>query len=122
MKKEVRTICYDSGLKLEAYTLEGIVQPFSNHFHEYYVIGYKIRRRAAEKVRGTFSGPPSYDAGSASGERRRPAPQHQLTRSVYPSGSDASKRRETLSMAFFRLSSRSPFARAFFSIAAFWSA
>lgn len=40
MKKEVRTICYDSELKLEAYTLEGIVQPFPNHFHEYYVIGY----------------------------------------------------------------------------------
>ena len=42
MKKEVRTICYDSDLQVEAYTLEGIVQPFPNHFHEYYVIGYMV--------------------------------------------------------------------------------
>ncbi len=40
MKKETRTIVYDDVLKLEAYRLEGIVQPFPNHFHEYYVIGY----------------------------------------------------------------------------------
>lgn len=40
MKKEVRTIVYDETLKIEAYRLEGIVQPFPNHFHEYYVIGY----------------------------------------------------------------------------------
>jgi len=40
VKKEVRTICYDSDLQMEAYALEGIVQPFPNHFHEYYVIGY----------------------------------------------------------------------------------
>lgn len=39
MRKEVRTICYDEELRLEAYRLEGIVQPFPNHFHEYYVIG-----------------------------------------------------------------------------------
>lgn len=39
MKKEIRTIVYDDELKLEAYSLEGIVQPFPNHFHEYYVIG-----------------------------------------------------------------------------------
>jgi AraC-like DNA-binding protein len=42
MKKEVRTICYDDDLQLEAYRLEGIVQPFPNHFHEYYVIGYMV--------------------------------------------------------------------------------
>lgn len=42
MKKEVRTICYDNDLGLEAYCLEGIVQPFPNHFHEYYVIGYMV--------------------------------------------------------------------------------
>jgi len=42
MKKEVRTICYDSDLQLEAYRLEGIVQPFPNHFHECYVIGYMV--------------------------------------------------------------------------------
>lgn len=42
MKKEVRTICYDSDLRVEAYRLEGIVQPFPNHFHEFYVIGYMV--------------------------------------------------------------------------------
>ena len=40
MDKEERTICYDSDLQLEAYVLEGFVQTFPNHFHEYYVIGY----------------------------------------------------------------------------------
>ncbi|WP_455542960.1 helix-turn-helix domain-containing protein [Intestinibacter sp.] len=40
MRKEVRTIVYDETLKLEAYRFEGIVQPFPNHFHEYYVIGF----------------------------------------------------------------------------------
>ncbi len=40
MKKETRTIVYDSELRVEAYCFEGIVQPFPNHFHEYYVIGY----------------------------------------------------------------------------------
>lgn len=40
MKKEVRTIVYDEALRIEAYRFEGIVQPFPNHFHEYYVIGF----------------------------------------------------------------------------------
>ncbi len=40
MKKEVRTVVYDKELRLEAYRFEGIVQPFPNHFHEYYVIGF----------------------------------------------------------------------------------
>lgn len=40
MKKEVRTVVYDADLRMEAYRLEGIVQPFPNHFHEYYVIGF----------------------------------------------------------------------------------
>lgn len=40
MKKEVRTVCYDEDLNLEAYHFEGIVQPFPNHFHDYYVIGF----------------------------------------------------------------------------------
>lgn len=40
MKKETRTIVYDEELRIEAYHLEGIVQPFPNHFHEYYVIGF----------------------------------------------------------------------------------
>jgi len=40
MKKEVRTVVYDETLRIEAYRFEGIVQPFPNHFHEYYVIGF----------------------------------------------------------------------------------
>lgn len=40
MQKETRTVCYDDELHLEAYQLEGIVQPFPNHFHDYYVIGF----------------------------------------------------------------------------------
>lgn len=40
MKKEIRTIVYDEELHIEAYRFEGIMQPFPNHFHEYYVIGF----------------------------------------------------------------------------------
>ena len=40
MQKEIRTICYDDDLHLEAYRFEGIVQQFPNHFHDYYVIGF----------------------------------------------------------------------------------
>ena len=40
MKKETRTVVYDDDLHIEAYRFEGIVQPFPNHFHEYYVIGF----------------------------------------------------------------------------------
>ena len=40
MKKETRTVIYDDELRIEAYRFEGIVQPFPNHFHEYYVIGF----------------------------------------------------------------------------------
>lgn len=40
MKKEVKTVVYDDDLHIEAYRFEGIVQPFPNHFHEYYVIGF----------------------------------------------------------------------------------
>ena len=40
MQKEIRTICYDDDLHLEAYRFEGIIQPFPNHFHDYYVIGF----------------------------------------------------------------------------------
>ena len=47
MKKEVRTLVFDEELNIEAYRFEGIVQPFPNHFHDYYVIGLveKGRRR-----------------------------------------------------------------------------
>lgn len=40
MKKEVRTVCYDEELCIEAYHFGGIVQLFPNHFHDYYVIGF----------------------------------------------------------------------------------
>jgi AraC-like DNA-binding protein len=43
MKKEVRTVVYDEQLRIEAYRFEGIVQPFPNHFHEYYVLGFVER-------------------------------------------------------------------------------
>lgn len=39
MKKEIRTVVFDDALRLEAYRFEGIIQPFPNHFHDYYVIG-----------------------------------------------------------------------------------
>lgn len=40
MKKESKTAIYDDDLHVEAYHFEGIMQPFPNHFHEYYVIGF----------------------------------------------------------------------------------
>jgi AraC-like DNA-binding protein len=40
LKKETRTAVYDEELRMEAYRFEGIVQPFPNHFHGYYVIGF----------------------------------------------------------------------------------
>ncbi len=40
MNKEIRTVIYDEELHIEAYRFEGIVQPFPNHFHEHYVIGF----------------------------------------------------------------------------------
>ncbi len=40
MKKEVRTVVYDDGLCIEAYRFDVNVQPFPNHFHEYYAIGF----------------------------------------------------------------------------------
>lgn len=39
MKKGTRTVVYDDELRIEASRFQGIVQPFPNHFHEYYVIG-----------------------------------------------------------------------------------
>lgn len=43
MKKEVRTVCFDEALEIEAVRFEGISQPFPNHFHDYYVIGLVLR-------------------------------------------------------------------------------
>ncbi len=40
MSKETRTVVYDHELCIEACRFEGIVQPFPNHFHEHYVIGF----------------------------------------------------------------------------------
>lgn len=39
MEENVKNICYDRALKLEAYSFNGIVQPFPNHIHDYYVAG-----------------------------------------------------------------------------------
>lgn len=39
MDKEIRNICYDADLKIEAYRFSGIRQSFPNHFHGYYVLG-----------------------------------------------------------------------------------
>ena len=40
MKKETRTVCFDSELNIEAYRFEGVMQRFPQHFHDYYVIGF----------------------------------------------------------------------------------
>lgn len=40
MKREGRTVMHDEALRIEAYRFEGIMQPFPNHFHEHYVIGF----------------------------------------------------------------------------------
>lgn len=39
MRKDVRTVCFDEDLSIEAVSFEGVAQPFPNHFHDYYVIG-----------------------------------------------------------------------------------
>ncbi len=39
MKAETRSAVYDGALRLEAYRFQGMVQPFPNHFHAYYVLG-----------------------------------------------------------------------------------
>ena len=44
MKKETKAVVYDGELRLEAYRFEGTQQPFPNHFHEYYAIGFVERR------------------------------------------------------------------------------
>ncbi|TXK74443.1 AraC family transcriptional regulator [Paenibacillus sp. N3.4] len=40
MAHEVRKVCFDKDLKVEAYRFKGIMQKFPNHFHDYYVIGF----------------------------------------------------------------------------------
>ena len=36
----IQPVVYDNELQIEAYRFEGIIQPFPNHFHEHYVIGF----------------------------------------------------------------------------------
>lgn len=40
MNNEIRSVCFDADLNIEAYSFKGIMQKFPNHFHEYYVIGF----------------------------------------------------------------------------------
>ncbi len=40
MQNEIRTVCFDTDLNIEAYNFKGIMQKFPNHFHDYYVIGF----------------------------------------------------------------------------------
>ncbi|MGC7873418.1 helix-turn-helix domain-containing protein [Desulfosporosinus sp. SYSU MS00001] len=40
MVNEIRNICYDTDLNIEAYQFKGIMQKFPNHFHDYYVLGF----------------------------------------------------------------------------------
>lgn len=40
MQDEIRTICFDSELNIEAYNFKGVMQKFPSHFHEYYVLGF----------------------------------------------------------------------------------
>ncbi|KLU64874.1 HTH-type transcriptional activator RhaS [Desulfosporosinus acididurans] len=40
MVNEIRNICYDTDLNIEAYQFLGIMQKFPNHFHDYYVLGF----------------------------------------------------------------------------------
>lgn len=40
MPHEIRSVSYDTGLQIETYRFQGIMQKFPNHFHDYYVIGY----------------------------------------------------------------------------------
>lgn len=38
--REIRNIRYDRELAMEAYRFEGVLQPFPNHFHDHYTIGF----------------------------------------------------------------------------------
>lgn len=51
MQQEIRTVLYDVALQVEALYFQGLLQPFPNHFHAYYVIGFieKGRRQMSSK-------------------------------------------------------------------------
>ena len=40
MSRKTREVRYDKDLQIEAHRFCGITQPFPNHFHDYYVIGF----------------------------------------------------------------------------------
>lgn len=40
MENNIKTVKYDNTLKIEAFCFEGIIQPFPNHFHNYYTFGF----------------------------------------------------------------------------------
>ena len=52
MKSTARKIVYDEILKIEAFHLKGVFQPFPNHFYEYYVIGLIERGKRKLFCRG----------------------------------------------------------------------
>lgn len=39
MIENLKTVCFDNDLQIEAYQFTGVEQNFPNHFHDYYVIG-----------------------------------------------------------------------------------
>lgn len=51
MNHEIRTVIFDLALQVEALHFQGVMQPFPNHFHAYYVIGFieKGRRQLSCK-------------------------------------------------------------------------
>ena len=51
MLKETRTIHYDAELAIEAYWLQNVLEPFPDHFHDYYLIGL-IEKGARELTCG----------------------------------------------------------------------
>ena len=51
MIKETRIIHYDAELAIEAYWLQNVLEPFPDHFHDYYLIGF-IEKGARELTCG----------------------------------------------------------------------
>lgn len=52
MDQRIRTVVYDSDLRIEAYRLAGMIQPFPKHFHSYYVVGIQESGRPVLSCRG----------------------------------------------------------------------
>lgn len=51
-QKELRNIRYDRELGIEAYRFKGVLQPFPNHFHDHYTIGFIKDGRRTMTCRG----------------------------------------------------------------------